>query len=404
MRLIISAIAVLCCLLSLSFAEAFVAADSITGKVEVRKAGQERWVSLAKGAKLYNNDVVRAGDSAYAILKSASGQSVFVHGNSQILVNCFENKERNFLSQHFTLFSGAAFFLLKNVLPQTQNDIKVFTPTAVLATRGTSFEVNVVNKTGSTAVKVLNGTILVRNILKNVSTFLKAGNKTVVDMNSDPLAPKGLLETDITQLAKWVSRPIIDKEISLQLDKGHRDQLAMTGKTENKILLLPLENKSQYSGKWKISERLGAYLAAGLIKSTENTPISVADSTVTKDPLEAGQQQEARYVLSGTVDNFEIVQRAKISTRADEYTEYATAQINLHMQLIDTKTARVINDAVYAGEVTGPNSTQNSWQTIGGFSFDNADKRFSESILGKAVSQAIEQAAYDMGKYVKGGE
>jgi len=381
-------------------AEVFVQVDSLRGAVEVRRAGQDKWSACAKSMKLRNNDMVRAGDNATAIFKWANGQGVFLHANSQILINLAESKEKNIFSQHFTLFTGAAYFLLKAALPQMDNDIKVFTPTAVIATRGTSFQVDLPGKNGSTSVKVFSGTVLVRNIIRNAASFINAGNKTFVEINTDPIVPQTMLDDDIAGLKKWVPGAVVDKELASQIARGHRDQLVITGKTENKIIIVPFENKSPYAGSWNISQQLASLLMGEINKGAEGSKAYLADTVVT-NPLEYGNDQDARYVITGTIENFDIVQHARITVRADDYQEFSTAQVKLNLQLIDVKNSRIVVDNIYSGEFTGDNVPINTWQTIGKLGFDKAEKRFWESILGKAVLTCVDQANEDMFRYVK---
>jgi TolB-like protein len=406
-RSVSSMLLCVCLLAGYALAESSVAVDSLKGMIEVRRAGQEKWMGLTKPAKLYNNDLLRLGDSSTARLKWSDGNVAYVRANSQMLINNFENTEAKSLTQHFTVFYGAAFFLIKKVLPEQffgREDTKVYTPTMLIAIRGTSFDVDVQPKTGLSRVRVLSGTVLVRNILRNVSTFVRSGLQSTVAINDDPVTPTAFLDKDIEGLRAWVPSQTITEEMAVQIAKGREEKLAATvvaaGKT--KLVVMPFTNASTYKGAWQIGQGLGSMATAQISQTTKELSTALK-GPAEMDPLKLGAQEGARFVLRGTVEDFDIIQRAKITARADEYIEYNTATVRLRLQLVDIPNNKLVFDNVFTGEVSDKYIPANSWQTISKLPFDLQNAQFKQSIVGKAVQQALEQGGQDLGRYLRDG-
>lgn len=381
--------------------EPFVTLDSLAGKAEVRRAGQDRWGAANVGLKLYNNDMVRVLDSSTARLDWHNGGSVFVHANSQMLVNLHADTVNDVRVKHATVFFGAVFFVLKKALPRaltTRYNTKIYTPTAVLSIRGTSFEVGVDRKSGATDVRVISGTVLVGNILKKESVFLSAGYQTSIAMNADPVVPKALMDERIDSLKVWVPPEVIGVELKKQIAEVKRAKREITDKLAHKLLVLPFANTSSYRGSWDLSAALPKFLAARLRKDHKPLEVSVAKKAG-GDPVEAGQDNEARFVLSGEIRGFDILKRAEITAEADQYREYAVARVKLHLQLVDVKEKKMEWESEVTGEVSG-NITGNSWPAIAKKKLDPADKGFSSTILARAIDQTLDRSSTQIGRYL----
>ncbi|MBD3320230.1 MAG: hypothetical protein GF350_03955, partial [Chitinivibrionales bacterium] len=186
--------------------------DSLAGKAQVQRAGKGTWHTAQTKTRLYNNDLIRVGDKSTARLKWGEADHIYLRSNTQILINLHENKQPSLISQHITVFYGAAFFIIKAIMPSLDNkryDTKVYSPTSIVAIRGTSFCVAADKESGKTELLVLNGTVLTRNILRNVSVFVGSGYKTEIAINTDPVKPSPLLKDDISLLKKWVPPPVL---------------------------------------------------------------------------------------------------------------------------------------------------------------------------------------------------
>ena len=379
-----------------------VTVDSLVGAAEMQKTGQYQWKPIALGAKLSSNDIIRALDKSFLRLAWPDGATSYVHANSQILVNLYESPETNVISTHLTIVYGAVFFVVKEVLPKAFTktfDTKVYTPTAVVSVRGTAFAVEADNKSGATTVKVINGTVLVGNNLKNVSSFITAGFQTYVELKTDPITTKLLLDKDINELKTWVPIAVIERELALQIAKAGRDHEILAGGFKDKLVILPFENRSHYAGQWNIGPTLARQLTDQLKQANKNIIVENGD-TGSVDPLKLGEERKARFVIIGDIEDFDIVQHAEITPAADEYNEFYIAKIRLRIQLINVADKKMVFENTFSGETRGKNLRENSWRKIGKLALSLKDKQFSESILGSSLSEVMEQAADKLIQFV----
>ena len=402
-RLLLTLLPLLLCSLPLFAADQFVTLDSLKGRAETQRAGSDKWQTITVGTKLFNNDIVRVLAKSSARLRFPNGTEMYIHQNSQILINLFENKETSAISKQITVFFGAVYFVLKKTLPQgftETDDIKVYTPTSVISLRGTSFVVSVDKQSGTTDLQVVSGTVMARNILRNSSLFISAGYKTVIAMNTDPIVPVVLLNSDIDALKLWVTPAVVDGEMADQIARAKRDYYIITGKFENRLIVLPFFNRTNYAGSWDIERQLAELFADKMHKVNDALIIAV-DGTTQSDPLVFGKERKARFVIVGAITSFEIAQRAQISVRADEYKEFNTAVVRVHLQVIDVGSSRMVFESDFAGEISARNAESNTWKYISKLSFSMGDSLFARSIIGQAITQSMEQAADKINNYLR---
>jgi hypothetical protein len=399
----ISAVILTLFLISTAGAELCVVIDSIKGSAEVQRAGRQQWQKAEKKMKLYNNDIIHVLASGYASLSWPDGSQTFVHQNSQMLINLTAGTPpRDKIFSHATVFFGAVFFLVKKIAPRglfDDSDMRVYTPTAVMSIRGTSFGVMVDKSTGSTAIKVVSGTVQVRNILKTVSLFLGPAYQTIVSMNNDPLPPSAVLKADLDSLKVWLPVTIITEEMENQIAQARKNQLTMTGKLANKCIIAQFTNNSKYHGPWPVTKIMTNALVSRLSKIKPKLKIILKDS-LGNDPFAIARKDSSKFVIVGSIEVFDITQHAEISPRADEYREYANAVVELRLKLLDVASGKQLAEETCSGEVANKNALENSWQKINKLKFDLADQKFSSSILGIALNEALEQAAQKMEKYL----
>lgn len=383
--------------------EPFVTLDSLKGKAEIQRAGRQKWELVAKNTKLYNNDILRVLDKSLAKLKWQNGSIIFVNESSQILINLHRDTINDKLTNYATVFFGAVYFIVKKTLPKevfTQRDTKVYTPTAILAIRGTSFIVEVDKKNGDTKVAIINGTVLVKNILKSQSLFLSAGYQTEISINTDPLIPSPLLEKEIQALQTWVPPKIVLEEMNKQIIEARRAYTTITGKLEDKILVMPFVNTSIYKGTWKIDTKIAALLAKRMTVTSRLKCHLVPAAKAEVDPIKLGQEEKARFVIAGEIKKFEIYKRAEITAAADKYKEHSIANICIQIQLIDIESQKLIYKNDVCQEVSGKNIEGNSWKYIGKLPLDLKNQAFASSILGKALNQTLEQSSVYISRYL----
>jgi hypothetical protein len=389
-------------LVSTANADICVVIDSIKGSAEVQRAGRQQWQKAEKKMKLYNNDILQVLADGYASLSWPDGSQTFIHQNSQMLINLTaEAPPRDKIFSHATVFFGAVFFLVKKIAPRglfDDSDMRIYTPTAVMSIRGTAFGVMVDKTTGATAIKVVSGTVQVRNILKTVSLFLGPAYQTTISMNSDPLPPSAVLKTDLDSLKLWMPGSIITDEMEKQIAQARKNQLTLTGKLADKCVITMLTNNSNYHGDWPVAKLMTRALTGRLSKIKPNLNFIVKDS-LENDPFEMARKDSARFVIVGSIEVFDITQHAEISARADEYREYADAVVQVRLRLLDAASGKQLAEETCTGEAANKNALENSWQKVNKLTFDLADRKFAASILGIALNQVLEQTAQKMVKY-----
>ena len=378
----------------------FAVIDSIAGKAEIQKAGQQKWQPAVCNAKLNGNDIIRVLDNSFVRLALPDGSSTFIRANSQIMLNFFESSEPNIFSTHVTVLFGAVFFVIKEILPKAFTrtyDTKVYSPTTVVSVRGTSFCIDVDKKNGATLVKVVNGTVQVRNIHKDKTSFVSAGFKTLVEKKTDAIASAILLDNELAEIRTWVPANVIEKQIAEQLARAQRDHQVLSGDFKDKFIVMPFSNRSKYNGKWDICLGFAEQVAEQLRLSNKNAVVPKTDSIV-PDPLKIGETHKARFVVTGVIEDFNVTQHAEITAAADEYKEFYVAKVRLRIQLIDVVEKKSTFDKIFVGETMGKNVNNNSWQKICTYTFTPKDSRFSKSILGSSTQQAVDQAVEEMVK------
>jgi hypothetical protein len=390
---------------SFSLETQFVIIDSLSGKAEVQRAGQKDWVLIKKDTKLFNNDILRIHDKSHAKLLWKNGSIVYVNSNSQILINLHQDTINNMVSQYTTVFFGAVYFVIKKTLPKAitrRFSTKIYTPTAILAIRGTSFSVDVEKKNGTTRVGVVNGLVLVNNILKSNSLFLSAGYKTEIGLNADPILPVPILKQDIESLKKWVPSKIISEEMSTQVAQARKDHIIITGKLDDKIVILPFSNISTYRGKWLIQEKISKFLAENIKKTYQIMCVTPSSVDPDGDPVNIGIRNKSRYVIVGEIVRFEIIQRAEMTASADRYREFSVANICIAIQLIDAENKKLIFKDDICGEILAKNIEKNRWPHVRKLPFDINNEEFAASIIGKALNQALELTTTQLFRYLGG--
>ena len=219
-------------------------------------------------------------------------------------------------------------------------------------------------------------------------------------MNADPLVPKPLLEKEINALKTWVPPDVIIDEMNKQIAQAKADYSTITGKLEEKIVVIPFTNRSVYKGKWKIGEDIASMLAANIKLKNRVTCSAMPLSKKEADPIQTGVKEKARFVITGEITSFEIIKRAEITAAADKYRELSIAKVCLRIQLIDAAAKKEIYKNDFCQEVSGKNIEGNSWKYISKLKFDLNDQAFTSSILGKALNYTLDQSTVHLSRHM----
>lgn len=367
----------------------FIVIDSLSGLAEVQRAGQSDWTFCKVNQKLFNNDAFRVIDKGHARLRWPDGSVAYVHKNTQIVVNVLPRKNGSSLS-HTTVLMGAIFFIVKKMVPnELVNDTKVYTPTSVIAIRGTSFLVDV--KNDMTCVKMVCGTVLAGNIKKNVSMYLGAAFKTVITQNTDPIVPTAVLKEDLDSIKMWVPPQVIDLEMEKQYTEARRNFAILNRKLDEKCIVVSFTNNSGYQGHWNIEQQVPQTFVQVIREHHPQMNISYTD-TAGPDLLADAYKHNTRYIVSGTIETFSLTPKAAISVRGDQYSETMTANVKIRLEIIDAAEKKVISEENLVGEITRKRKDGDGWDQLKGVSFSYDDEIFRTSLIGVALKQALEQS------------
>jgi hypothetical protein len=208
---------------------------------------------------------------------------------------------------------------------------------------------------------------------------------------TDPILSSPMRDSEIDSLKTWVPPKVIDREISLQLAEGKRNQLIISGRMEKKCTISPFKNTSKYKGSWDLEHRLPAMLAEHLRNMSPHCKVTVAD-TAPQLQKGTGKKGSQQYIISGTITFFDIVNHAEITVRADEYRERSIARIQIDLTLFDATGNTEMLETTVKGEYSGKQSNKNSMNTIGKMEFNLENEEFAGSLLGTALKQVLEQA------------
>jgi hypothetical protein len=208
-----------------------------------------------------------------------------------------------------------------------------------------------------------------------------------------------VIKSEIDSLKTWVPGPEITEAMEKQIMQIKKDSYAQSGKLNNNSIVISFSNASSYNGSWPIAPVMTKYLVERMKKSDSSLKFSINDS-LSGDPIDVARNDSSRFIILGMIEIFDVSQHAEISTRADEYREYSVANVRLRIRLIDALVAQQVTEEYFSGEITGTGGAVSSWQTIGKLKFDLNDKSFAESILGKALNQALNQATEKLARYI----
>lgn len=155
---------------------------SVNGQAQWRAASSRTFVPLTTGSVVKVGDELRTGDGASVILNVPDGGSyMVVSENSKLVIEDFWSSSARSL---MNLIMGEVRFYIQR-LGGRPNPYSVRTPTALIAVRGTVFDVNV-DAAQIVEVQCLEGRVTVEN---GREVILEPGFKTLVRPNEAPMTP-----------------------------------------------------------------------------------------------------------------------------------------------------------------------------------------------------------------------
>lgn len=158
----------------------------LNGPVQWRAASSRTFVPLTKSVPVIQvGDELRTGDNASVMLTVPDGSYMVVSENSKLVVEDFwSGSARSIMN----LMLGQVRFYIQR-LGGRPNPYSVRTPTALIAVRGTIFDVNV-DPAQIVQVECLEGQVKVENpLFGDREVILEPDMKTLVRPNERPMSP-----------------------------------------------------------------------------------------------------------------------------------------------------------------------------------------------------------------------
>jgi len=178
-------LAMLLLLPSAVWAQVALKVSSVTGTVQWRAVSSPSFRPLTSSQPVQVGDEVRTGPDAQLILEVPDGSYMVVSENSKLIVEDFWGGN---LRSLMNLMVGKVRFYVQR-LGGRPNPYRVTTPTALIAVRGTTFEVTI-DETQIAEVRCLEGRVSVETVgLPNREVILEPGRKTLVRPGEYPLPP-----------------------------------------------------------------------------------------------------------------------------------------------------------------------------------------------------------------------
>ncbi len=180
-------ILVLLLLPSAVWAQGALRVSSVLGRVEWRSASSKTFVPLSAAAQqlVQAGDELRTGPDAQIVIEVPDGSYMVVSENSKLIIEDFWNGN---LRSIMNLIIGQVRFYIQR-LGGRPNPYTVRTPTALIAVRGTTFDV-MVDAAQIAEVRCLEGRVTVENIaLPDREVILESGRKTLVRPFEYPMTP-----------------------------------------------------------------------------------------------------------------------------------------------------------------------------------------------------------------------
>jgi len=179
--------------------------SAVYGAVEIRPAAGLKFAPLAASTRqMQVGDEIRTGPGSTVTMEMLDGSYVVVSENSSFTIqDSWGANVRDIMN----LVAGKVRFYIQR-LGGRPNPYRVQTPTALIAVRGTIFDVSV-DPSDATEVRCLEGRVTVESAgMPDREVILDEGRKTLVRPGAYPIAPvdndQALLENRVLRVVKKV--------------------------------------------------------------------------------------------------------------------------------------------------------------------------------------------------------
>ncbi len=159
------------------------------GKVELMRQGQTKWQKVRFNQKIFEGDRLRTALNSRVELQMPDGSVIKINENSMFDVKEIKTDENEKSDrQSFTLWVGSLFAKFQKIVEQRQSR-RIETPSAVVAVRGTEFDLQV-DQQQTTVVRVYKGKVSLRSKTAAGEVFVGANQESKVERGKPPTPPR----------------------------------------------------------------------------------------------------------------------------------------------------------------------------------------------------------------------
>jgi hypothetical protein len=279
----------LCAFLMLLFLASDLAAQlslqvaTLDGSAKIQRSTKRTWDDLAKGDKIYDNDIVETFFQTRMVVNYGSFNVVIMGSNSKALFNISKGADESYTNFNTTLFAGG--MLIKAV---KKTHVGVFTAHGVAQLDSGAISCIVEAKTGNTGFQMLGGSSEVRNIAQQDARQLGVGQTTVIRPGKAPTAPLYITSRHVVVLKHFFGNEYVDDELRASNIKptedksGERPSFSASAEFEKKG-----GDEGMYSSLFKVNKIYGSILADQKTRSRTYEPI-VSSGTIFGTKWEVG--------------------------------------------------------------------------------------------------------------------
>ena len=159
------------------------------GSSELLPSGKTAWQTVKMGMAVRQGDRLRTALNARIELEMPDGSVVKINENSVFDVKELKTQEEDKEDKmSFTLWAGNLWASFKKVISGRQSR-EIETPSAVVAIRGTTIEMDVAND-ATTTVRVVEGKVSVKSRDTGGEVIVQSNQQTIVQKGKKPTPPK----------------------------------------------------------------------------------------------------------------------------------------------------------------------------------------------------------------------
>ncbi len=301
------------------------------GKVERQQKNQTSWNRLRLNSKVFSGDRIKTSVNARIEIEMPDGTVVRVDQNSIFDVKSIKTDEDDGEDEmSFSLWAGNIWARFKKIVSDRQTR-RIESPSAVVAIRGTTLEVNV-DKQLTTRVSVVEGKVAVSSREAGGEVLVGSNQQTVVRKGQAPQPPSAIparRKSTRSAFALKVDKPPLQITDPSLISGG----LRVSGSTVPGATVtvngspLTVDANGKFNGRVPVVEGANRYTVEARYKG-QTTQQKIAAFVNTKkpriklsSPLVTGYLNKRGYSLSGAVFDETPQDKVKVYINGEEVAE-----------------------------------------------------------------------------------